>query len=429
LRHPTIVRLRIASSRLTTENPNKNAFTYQFSQLFYLPKSRNFRAAQYFTKRRFQNGKNAKLYQRLKSDSRRWLAVKMARNGTPQPHADVAGYALRYTENGERKMECVRTLEEAVVMLRRTNIRLYSASQGVVVPIVPAAAEQKETRLTMDAAVEKFLAEKKEHKRPKTHDAYVLALKYFRQGCRKQFVDEIGRDCMLNFSAALRREKYARETIHNLFQLVATFLKAHGREGIILDNDWPRYETKKAEIYSDGDVVLLLAACTSIEERALILLATGSGFRHAEISHCQVKDINWKEGTVSTRSKPEFDFCTKDFEQRTVPLSDNVLKVLKQHTAGMQESDLLFANRENRPDIHLDRVLRKIAKRAGVVVPSKPLHAMRALYATRLCRSEVDVYTIQSALGHSKIETTLSYLRSVKNSDPALRAQVNAASF
>ncbi|MGA8233324.1 MAG: tyrosine-type recombinase/integrase, partial [Candidatus Acidiferrales bacterium] len=289
----------------------------------------------------------------------------MAKNGAPQPAPGVAGYALRYTENGERQMECVKTLEEALVALKRTNIRLYSASQGV--PITPQAVVQKETRLTMDAAVESFLAEKAEHKRPKTHAAYVLALKYFRLGCRKQFVDEIGRDCMLNFSATLRREGYARETIHNQFQLVHTFLKAHGREDIVGDNDWPKFESKKAEIYSDNDVVKMLAACTSAEERALILLATGSGFRHSEISHCQVKDINFDTGTVSTRSKPEWGFCTKDFEHREVPLSDNVLKVLRQHVAGRRESDLLFPNRENKPDIHLDRVVRRVAKRAGVV--------------------------------------------------------------
>jgi site-specific recombinase XerD len=77
----------------------------------------------------------------------------------------------------------------------------------------------------------------------------------------------------------------------------------------------------------------------------------------------------------------------------------------------------------------LDRIVVGIAKRAKVKVPSKPMHAFRALCATRLVRSGVDIYTVQQFLGHSDIETTQGYLRSVKRSDPKLREQVNAASF
>jgi site-specific recombinase XerD len=71
----------------------------------------------------------------------------------------------------------------------------------------------------------------------------------------------------------------------------------------------------------------------------------------------------------------------------------------------------------------------RIAKRAKVKVPSKPMHAFRALYATRLVRSGVDIYTVQQFLGHADIETTQGYLRAVKRNDPKLREQVNAASF
>lgn len=42
-------------------------------------------------------------------------------------------------------------------------------------------------------------------------------------------------------------------------------------------------------------------------------------------------------------------------------------------------------------------------------MPSKPLHAFRALYATRLVRSGVDIYTVQTFLGRSDIETTQGY--------------------
>jgi site-specific recombinase XerD len=77
----------------------------------------------------------------------------------------------------------------------------------------------------------------------------------------------------------------------------------------------------------------------------------------------------------------------------------------------------------------LNRTLEQIAKRAGVKLPSKPMHAFRAYYATRLVRGGVDIYTVQRLLGHSDIETTQGYLRAVKRNDPKLREQVNAASL
>jgi integrase/recombinase XerD len=87
---------------------------------------------------------------------------------------------------------------------------------------------------------------------------------------------------------------------------------------------------------------------------------------------------------------------------------------------------LLFPRKDGKPNIHIDRIIKGIAKRAGVAVPMKPMHSFRVLYATSLCRAGVDIYTIQKLLGHADIETTMSYLRAVKRTDPMLRKQVNA---
>jgi integrase/recombinase XerD len=102
--------------------------------------------------------------------------------------------------------------------------------------------------------------------------------------------------------------------------------------------------------------------------------------------------------------------------------------VLKVHFPTLDGS-LLFTTREGKPDLHLERIIKRVAKRANVKVPSKPIHAFRALYATRLVRNGVDIYTVQRFLGHSDIETTQGYLRAVKRNDPKLREQINAASF
>ncbi len=145
----------------------------------------------------------------------------------------------------------------------------------------------------------------------------------------------------------------------------------------------------------------------------------------AKSSTLKKSDINFTDKTIRTRSKPELGFRTKDCEERTIPVNDALIEALE-YVPTLRGS-FLFARKDGKPDIHIDRIVKRVAKRAGVDVPTKPMHGFRVLYATSLCRAGVDIYTIQKLLGHADIETTMSYLRALKRTDPVLRKQVNAA--
>ena len=333
-------------------------------------------------------------------------------------------YYLRFTEGGKRRFEMVGTMQPMHVSPRRRKRRLSRRRRSGVAIVEDSEPE----RIKLADAIAEYKAEIKEHKAWSTYRAYSTALKLFVKGCNKTYMDEVSRGCIMAFSAALKKDKYAERTVSNRFGYVYTFLKRYGKAGIVGKNDWPKFEETEAEIYSEDDVKKMLAACETVAERALILFASGTGFRHGEVAHAEVGDIDLAEGTIQTRSKPEWKFTTKDHEQRIIPVSDSLLEVLKQHCPTLDDT-LLFPTRKGKPDTHLNRTLARIAKRAGVKLPSKPMHAFRALYATRLMRSGTDIYTVQRHLGHSDIETTQGYLRAVKRNDPKLREQVNAASF
>ena len=293
---------------------------------------------------------------------------------------------------------------------------------------VTIVEDSKTDRIKLADAIADYKSEIKEHKASATYRAYSTALELFVKGCKKTYVDEVNRGCILSFAAALKRAEFAERTVFNRFGYVYTFLKRYDKAGLVGENDWPKYEDVEYEIYPEDDVKKMLAACETVVEHALILFASGTGFRHGEVAHAGVGDIDFAQGTIQTRSKPEWKFKTKDHEQRIIPVSDSLLEVLKQHCPTL-DGTLLFPTRRGKPDKHLNRILARIAKRAGVKLPLKPMHAFRALYATRLVRSGVDIYTVQRHLGHSDIETTQGYLRAVKRNDPKLREQVNAASF
>jgi integrase/recombinase XerD len=336
-------------------------------------------------------------------------------------------YHLRFTTNGNRRWKLVgNDAAEALTAARKLEATLKAKALGVAVKSF--LSETPSQRIKLADAIAEYKAETKEHKAHRTYLNYAHALDLFIMGCPKTYVDEVGRSCIMAFAAALKKGGNGERKVFNRFSYVYTFLKRHGKAGIVGKNDWPKFEETEADIYSEDDVKKMLAACETVAERALILFASGTGFRHGEIAHAEVTDIDMAEGTIQTRSKPQWKFTTKDHEQRIIPVGDPLLEVSEQLCPTL-DGPLLFPTRQGKPNTHLDRIVVGLANRAKVKVPSKPMHAFRALYATRLVRSGADIYTVQQFLGHSDIETTQGYLRAVKRNDPNLRKQVNAASF
>lgn len=89
-------------------------------------------------------------------------------------------------------------------------------------------------------------------------------------------------------------------TVFNRFSYVYMFLKRYRKAGIVRKNDWPKFEETEAEIYRENDVTKMPAACERVAERALILFASDTGFRHGEIAHAEVTDIDMAEGVIRT---------------------------------------------------------------------------------------------------------------------------------
>jgi integrase len=309
------------------------------------------------------------------------------------------GYYLRYTENGKRRLKPVGA--DAVNALN--SMRLMEAALNAKAYGIRVAEESKQVageRVRLADAATEYLAEVQKHKRLKTYNAYSQALKLFQQGCKVDCVDEIGRNCVMNFKTACEAEYGCGHTAKNLFAYVITFLNRCGKRGLVKQTDWPKAEHREYEPWTDEDIRKMVAVCKTDKESVLILLARGSGFRKGEIVHSQKSDINFAEKTIRTRSKPELGFQTKDCEERTVPVDDRLIEALASFVETSSGS-LPFARKDGKPDIHIDRIVKRVAKRAGVNVPKKPMHSFRVLYATALCRAGVDIYTIQKLLRHA----------------------------
>jgi hypothetical protein len=97
----------------------------------------------------------ARLYQRLRSKGFPWVMVEFHKNGSPKPHADAFQFGVRYSLNGKRKLDPAATLDEALVILKDCNVRLYAQQNGVALP--EAAGKRSDSRTVIADAITEYL--------------------------------------------------------------------------------------------------------------------------------------------------------------------------------------------------------------------------------------------------------------------------------
>ena len=190
--------------------------------------------------------------------------------------------------------------------------------------------------------------------------------------------------------------------------------------------DAPTYEKKEPTIYSAAQVTNLLnAAGADTVLRIAIELGLKCGLRMGEIAHAAWSDLNEDYSMLRVTSKPDFDWRIKDKEQRTVAVPADLRKRLKAWKTEQKKSRvLIIGTRSGKPDRHILRSLKRLARRAGLHCGTCEgcmsnaqecrtfnLHKLRRTYATSLLRSGVDLSSVQRLMGHADIQTTARYLK------------------
>ena len=378
-----------------------------------------------------------------------FVNVQFSKNHRPIP-IEGATYYLRPTSGDKRTpIKVGKDISLAYTALIRreegksldTLLRPNSESQSVA----PTATPRKK----LAEAAREYI-ERSKQKSHRTYLGYRVAVNLFVASCKKTYFDQICRDDMLDFLYELRTrpsretgQPIGESTVFNYFLKTMVFLNDRGigkyvaREDWVLKKDWPinvdkRNKNKKYATYTEQEVAAMIEVADSVEE-PLARFLVGTGFRIGEAAVAEWMDINWDEKTISIRFKPKFGFKPKDYEERTIAVSDTLLACLKKYRGNAPNDRLIFPSPATQTvDRHLDRIVHGLIDKANeigyaVKKPKKPCHAFRVLYATRRHQHGVDIETLRQELGHSDITTTQIYLRSVNTKCDKHRSRINEA--
>ncbi len=329
-------------------------------------------------------------------------------DGKEERHPEGAYYVSWYLGKKLNRVSVGKNAADADVQRRRKEAELNAANNSVIV--VPENGDNGHRPLT--AAVAEFLEETKLSKKPRSYSAYATALNYFTESCPKRFLEDINRKDLLRFSAFLRDEKdQSPRSVYNKFEIMMTFLKAHGIRGLVGKNDWPRYTEEEPEVYDQEDLDKLFAACDG-EERLWYEFFLMTGMREQEVMYTYWRDVNLPSHTVRVSHKPDRGWSPKAYKEREIPIPEKLAKSLRMRKATSDKTcSLVFPTAGCNPKLDFLDCLKAVAERAKLDKDGFWLHKFRATFATWSLWAGVDLRTVQQWLGHSDMESTMRYLK------------------
>lgn len=369
-------------------------------------------------------------------------------NGKPEHHPEGA-YYVRFSAHGRRHLKRAGSdSTEALRVLARQMYLLHGLAMGVESPELPpqpAEVVPEVPRQRWDNAVHIYMLEVEARRAKRTATAYRHTLESFEVACPVTYLDEISRATVLAYESSIVRKGNDARTVFNRVAQLVTFLRYWQLSNIVERKDLPHYTKKKAKAYQLSDLRTLNAAANETD-RLLFEFFLGSGCREQEVMYMTAQDIDFEDRLVHVHAKPEWGWKPKDKEERSIPVSDDLLHKLRALIESRPQQRLLFplSTDPKKPDGHLLRRLKSTALRAGLNCghctskdgdrcSTKPVckrwsqHGYRRTFATVHHRNGVSVRTLMDWLGHSDLATVLSYLASEDTQSAATRQAANSS--
>lgn len=267
--------------------------------------------------------------------------------------------------------------------------------------------------MELHRAVNDYLFDVSITKKRKTYKAYDTALRYFQSSCPKSSLNELDHRDIIGYISFLKGKGLGPRTIHNKFNCLSIFLKAHDMGELIKKQDWPKFTLEEPEVYSKEELHTFFSYCTPCQT-VIFKMFLYTGLRESELIHMEQDDIDFKNDIIHIRAKSAYDFNPKTYKERDIPLHQDLKTIMTNPfpdwRKDIPDSKLVFPSGSGFPRTDLLALCKAIAKKAGLDPEKFWLHKFRSTFCTGSLRSGTDLSTVQLWMGHNNINTTMRYL-------------------
>jgi integrase len=344
--------------------------------------------------------------------------VHLEGNLVEYPHGNYqlrfyAGSKVRYESIGDNAAEALLKLHQKERFLTAQDAAMNAGAVLVEEP----------SRLNLQRQLDRFILATQDRGSNVAANVYKLATDDFLTVTGKKYADQLTADDMRVYVRTLRGRGLSDRTLHNRYRYVKAFLLFCGLSTKKLASAAPAYEKKLPEVYTAEELNGFFGSLTNDYHKLLFALLLKCGLREQEAEFLCWADIDFNAGMLRLRSKPDLGFKLKDKEERELPLSPDLLEMLKAWRAEHPSTRLVLGTKADKPNTQFLRILKRLVRSSGLNCGACDgckerrecsrwyLHKFRHNYCTKLLRSGMDLATVQSLMGHSDLASTMRYLR------------------
>jgi len=160
----------------------------------------------------------------------------------------------------------------------------------------------------------------------------------------------------------------------------------------------PRIDRKLPQIIDCEYLKSKLDKIENLKHKSIISLSFSTGMRVSEVLNLKIQDVDSKRMIIHIHNG-------KGKKDRIVPLSDNILKLLRDYWKSFKPKEYLFSG-QKKPKYSKTSCSKIVKKYLG---QDYHFHTLRHSCFTALIESGVDIRIIQKIAGHTSIKTTEIY--------------------
>ena len=241
----------------------------------------------------------------------------------------------------------------------------------------------------------------------RTSATYEVCINKFFRYCKKDPRSVKKTDIEIYINRLIKRDK-ARSTVNVHLSAIQFYYKTILKRNVTVNLPYMKQQKKVSAWLTKEEVIQLLNQIKNKKHLLLTKLLFSSGMRVSEIVNLKVKDLEFNQSYGWVRQG-------KGNKDRMFIIAENLKQDLIDwiKNNNLVYSDYIFSGHNKHLSVQsVQQIIKKAAKQAKIKKNVHP-HTLRHSFATQLLENGYQPQDIQPLLGHSHLETTLTYLHAL----------------